>query len=153
MNKRENLLLPFSHLFSKMATLSVKPGQRFTVPDWHTNSHLISADAERQRSASHQVRQEARSLRNKTSNQVSLPAAWLLPGLSEQRAEEYRRVSRSGCVDTGTGESFTSTEPAKYVPLLAIKLRAMMPVYCHEIPGCDSCILCNLCCFLCSPFV
>ncbi|KFR14120.1 Tektin-2, partial [Opisthocomus hoazin] len=53
-----------------MATLSVKPGQRFTVPDWHTNSHLISADAERQRSASHQVRQEARSLRNKTSNQT-----------------------------------------------------------------------------------
>ncbi|XP_054079558.1 tektin-2 isoform X2 [Rissa tridactyla] len=53
-----------------MATLSVKPGQRFTVPDWHTNSHLISADAERQRSASHLVRQEARALRNKTNNQA-----------------------------------------------------------------------------------
>ncbi|NWI64946.1 TEKT2 protein, partial [Todus mexicanus] len=53
-----------------MATLSVKPGQRFTVPDWHTNSHLISADAERQRSASHQVRQEARALRNETNNQT-----------------------------------------------------------------------------------
>ncbi|XP_054658440.1 tektin-2 isoform X2 [Grus americana] len=53
-----------------MATLSVKPGQRFTLPDWHTNSHLISADAERQRSASHQVRQEARALRNETNNQT-----------------------------------------------------------------------------------
>uniref|UniRef100_A0A8B9N5W7 Tektin n=1 Tax=Accipiter nisus TaxID=211598 RepID=A0A8B9N5W7_9AVES len=53
-----------------MTTLSVKPGQRFTLPDWHTNSHLISADAERQRSASHQVRQEARALRNETNNQT-----------------------------------------------------------------------------------
>ncbi|XP_069658988.1 tektin-2 isoform X4 [Haliaeetus albicilla] len=70
MNKHKNLLLPFSHLFSEMTTLSVKPGQRFTLPDWHTNSHLISADAERQRSASHQVRQEARALRNETNNQT-----------------------------------------------------------------------------------
>ncbi|XP_072741369.1 tektin-2 isoform X2 [Ciconia boyciana] len=53
-----------------MAMLSVKRGQRFTLPDWHTNSHLISADAERQRSASHQVRQEARALRNETTNQT-----------------------------------------------------------------------------------
>lgn len=78
MNKRRNLPLSFSHLFSKMATLSVKPGQRFTLPNWHTNSHLISADAERQRSASHQVRQEARALYNETNNQVGLLAAWLL---------------------------------------------------------------------------
>ncbi|KFV39273.1 Tektin-2, partial [Tyto alba] len=53
-----------------MATLSVKPGQRFTLPDWHTSSRLISADAEHQRSASHQVRQEARALRNETNNQT-----------------------------------------------------------------------------------
>ncbi|NWI97471.1 TEKT2 protein, partial [Pitta sordida] len=53
-----------------MASLSVKPGQRFTVPDWHNNSHRISADAERQRSASHHVRQEARALRNNTGNQA-----------------------------------------------------------------------------------
>ncbi|KAM6043982.1 tektin-2 isoform 2-T2 [Theristicus caerulescens] len=53
-----------------MATLSVKSGQRFTLPDWHTNSHLISADAEHQRSASHQVRQEAQALRNETNNQT-----------------------------------------------------------------------------------
>ncbi|NWS52794.1 TEKT2 protein, partial [Chunga burmeisteri] len=53
-----------------MVTLSIKPGQRFTLLDWHTNSLLISAGAERQRSASHQVRQEARALRNKANNQT-----------------------------------------------------------------------------------
>ncbi|NWH60788.1 TEKT2 protein, partial [Geococcyx californianus] len=53
-----------------MATLSTKPGQRFSLPDWHTNSNLISADAEHQHSASHQVRQEARALRNETNNQA-----------------------------------------------------------------------------------
>ncbi|XP_050571208.1 tektin-2 isoform X2 [Cygnus atratus] len=50
--------------------LSVKPGQRFTVPDWHTNTKLISADAESRRSASHRVRQETRALRNETNNQA-----------------------------------------------------------------------------------
>uniref|UniRef100_A0A670Y1Z7 Tektin n=1 Tax=Pseudonaja textilis TaxID=8673 RepID=A0A670Y1Z7_PSETE len=53
-----------------MATLSVKPGQRFTLPDWHINSDLLSTNAERQRSASHQIRQEARILRNETNNQT-----------------------------------------------------------------------------------
>uniref|UniRef100_A0A452T396 Tektin n=1 Tax=Ursus maritimus TaxID=29073 RepID=A0A452T396_URSMA len=53
-----------------MATLSVKPSQRFRLPDWHTNSHLLSTNAERQRDASHQIRQEARVLRNETSNQT-----------------------------------------------------------------------------------
>ncbi|XP_064897568.1 tektin-2 [Columba livia] len=53
-----------------MATLSVKPGQRFTLPDWHTNADFLSADAERQRSTSHQVRQEGRALRNETNNQA-----------------------------------------------------------------------------------
>ncbi|NXX13388.1 TEKT2 protein, partial [Podargus strigoides] len=53
-----------------MAGLSVKPGQRFTLPEWHTNSHLISADAARRRSASHRVRQEARALRGETNNQA-----------------------------------------------------------------------------------
>ncbi|XP_034505041.1 tektin-2 isoform X2 [Ailuropoda melanoleuca] len=53
-----------------MATLSVKPSQRFRLPDWHTNSHLLSANGERQRDASHQIRQEARVLRNETNNQT-----------------------------------------------------------------------------------
>uniref|UniRef100_A0ABI7ZRH5 Tektin n=1 Tax=Felis catus TaxID=9685 RepID=A0ABI7ZRH5_FELCA len=53
-----------------MATLSVKPSQRFQLPDWHTNSRLLSTNAERQRDASHQIRQEARVLRNETNNQM-----------------------------------------------------------------------------------
>ncbi|VFV26692.1 tektin-2-like isoform 1 [Lynx pardinus] len=53
-----------------MATLSIKPSQRFQLPDWHTNSRLLSTNAERQRDASHQIRQEARVLRNETNNQT-----------------------------------------------------------------------------------
>ncbi|KAK1340209.1 hypothetical protein QTO34_018774 [Cnephaeus nilssonii] len=34
-----------------MATLSVKPSQRFQLQDWHTNSYLLSTNAERQRDA------------------------------------------------------------------------------------------------------
>ncbi|XP_033693937.2 tektin-2 [Tursiops truncatus] len=53
-----------------MATLSVKPSPRFQLPDWHTNSCLLSTNAERQRDASHQIRQEARVLCNETNNQT-----------------------------------------------------------------------------------
>lgn len=53
-----------------MATLSLKPGSRFSVPDWHTNNSLISTNAQRQRTASHDIRQDARSLRNDTNNQT-----------------------------------------------------------------------------------
>ncbi|NWW90082.1 TEKT2 protein, partial [Rhynochetos jubatus] len=72
-----------------MATLSVKPGQRFTLPSWHANSHLISADAERQRSASHRVRQEARALRNETNNQTK----W------DEHDNQTRLVERIGSVN------------------------------------------------------
>ncbi|KAM4795990.1 tektin-2 [Rhinophrynus dorsalis] len=53
-----------------MTTLSLKPGSRFSVPDWHTSNSLISTNAERQRIASHQIRQEARTLCNETNNQT-----------------------------------------------------------------------------------
>ncbi|KAF6345815.1 tektin 2 [Rhinolophus ferrumequinum] len=53
-----------------MATLSVKPSQRFQLSDWHTNSYLLSTNAEQQRDASHQIRQETRVLRNETNNQT-----------------------------------------------------------------------------------
>ncbi|GAB1288920.1 Tektin-2 [Apodemus speciosus] len=53
-----------------MATLSVKPSQRYQLSDWRTNSYLLSTNAERQRDASHQIRQEARILRNETNNQT-----------------------------------------------------------------------------------
>ncbi|XP_043852571.1 tektin-2 [Dromiciops gliroides] len=53
-----------------MATLSMKPGERFRYPDWHINSYLLSTNAERQRDASHQIRQECRILRNETNSQT-----------------------------------------------------------------------------------
>ncbi|XP_006867595.1 PREDICTED: tektin-2 [Chrysochloris asiatica] len=53
-----------------MTTISVKPSQRFRLPDWHTSSYLLSTNAERQRDASHQIRQEARALCNETNNQT-----------------------------------------------------------------------------------
>ncbi|XP_043915885.1 tektin-2 [Protopterus annectens] len=53
-----------------MASLSVKPGHRFNMPDWFTNSNQISINAEKQRNTSHSVRQEARALRNETSCQT-----------------------------------------------------------------------------------
>ena len=64
-----------------MATLSVKPSPRFRLPDWQTNSYLLTANAERQRDASHQIRQEARVLRNETNNQVrGLEPSWVAKG-------------------------------------------------------------------------
>ncbi|XP_013805863.2 tektin-2 isoform X2 [Apteryx mantelli] len=72
-----------------MATLSVKPGQRFTLPNWHTNSELISANAERQRSASHCIRQEARVLRNETNNQTK----W------DEHDNQTRLAERINCVN------------------------------------------------------
>lgn len=64
-----------------MATLSVKPSPRFRLPDWQTNSYLLSTNAERQRDASHQIRQEARVLRNETNNQVrGLEPSWVAKG-------------------------------------------------------------------------
>ncbi|CAH1255246.1 TEKT2 [Branchiostoma lanceolatum] len=54
-----------------MATLSQKPVTRYNPPDWFTSNFTISTNAERQRDASHQIRQEARNLRNETDNQTS----------------------------------------------------------------------------------
>lgn len=62
-----------------MATLSAKPSERYQLSDWRTNSYLLSTNAERQRDASHQIRQEARILRNETNNQVCGPAKALGP--------------------------------------------------------------------------
>lgn len=52
-----------------MAT-EVRPTTRFQPPDWFTSNYTISTNAERQRSASHQVRQEGRFLRNETDSQT-----------------------------------------------------------------------------------
>ncbi|KAL8576530.1 hypothetical protein ACOMHN_003088 [Nucella lapillus] len=53
-----------------MAT-EVRPGvTRFQPPDWFTNGYSVSTNAERQRGASHQTRQEGRFLRNETDSQT-----------------------------------------------------------------------------------
>jgi len=52
-----------------MATY-VKPGERYATSDWFTSNYVISTDAERQRVASHETRQESHYLRNETSNRT-----------------------------------------------------------------------------------
>ncbi|CAH1773590.1 unnamed protein product [Owenia fusiformis] len=52
-----------------MATY-VKPATRYQPSDWFTSNYTISTNAERQMDASHQVRQDARFLRNETDNKT-----------------------------------------------------------------------------------
>lgn len=52
-----------------MATY-VKPATRFATSDWFTSNYTISTNAERQRTASHDIRQEGRFLRNETDNKT-----------------------------------------------------------------------------------
>ena len=52
-----------------MATF-VKPATRFNTSDWFTSNYAVSTNAERQRVASHDTRQEARFLRNETENKT-----------------------------------------------------------------------------------
>lgn len=52
-----------------MAT-HVKPATRYGTSDWFTSNYTISTNAERQRAASHDVRQEGRFLRNETDNKT-----------------------------------------------------------------------------------
>ncbi|CAH3173292.1 unnamed protein product [Porites lobata] len=51
-----------------MALTDPKLPPRFAVSDWHTSNTVIRTNAERQRDASHRVRQESRFLRNETDN-------------------------------------------------------------------------------------
>ena len=52
-----------------MAT-QIGQNTRYQPQDWFTNNYTISTNAERQRDASHQVRQEGRFLKNETDNQT-----------------------------------------------------------------------------------
>jgi len=52
-----------------MATCE-KPATRYGTSDWFTSNYAISTNAERQRGASHDIRQEARFLRNETDNKT-----------------------------------------------------------------------------------
>ncbi|XP_061112138.1 tektin-2 isoform X2 [Conger conger] len=53
-----------------MATLSIKPGHRYSVPDWETSNRQMGDTAAYKRNVSHDIRQEARTLRNETSNKT-----------------------------------------------------------------------------------
>lgn len=59
----------FSFRNFKMATYC-KPAQKFATSDWFTSNYTISTNAERQRGAAHDTRQEARFLRNETDNKT-----------------------------------------------------------------------------------
>jgi tektin-2 len=74
-----------------MAT-EVRPTTRFQPPDWFTNNYTISTNAERQRSASHQTRQESRFLRNETDNQTKWDQYSNNVRLAD-RVDEIRKVS------------------------------------------------------------
>lgn len=52
-----------------MAT-HTKPATRYATSDWFTSNYTISTNAERQRGASHDIRQEGRFLRNETDNKT-----------------------------------------------------------------------------------
>lgn len=52
-----------------MAT-QVNNATRYATSDWFTNNYTIATNAERQRTASHDVRQEGRYLRNETDNKT-----------------------------------------------------------------------------------
>uniref|UniRef100_A0A8C1T8W1 Tektin n=1 Tax=Cyprinus carpio TaxID=7962 RepID=A0A8C1T8W1_CYPCA len=54
-----------------MATLSSKPGLRYSVSDWATNNKQISHTAENKRNVSHDIRQEGRALRNETTSKTN----------------------------------------------------------------------------------
>lgn len=53
-----------------MATLSMKPSLRCTVPDWMKVNNELSVIAEQTKHLSHEIRLEGRALGNDTSNKV-----------------------------------------------------------------------------------
>lgn len=61
---------------SRMSSLPVKPGLRLSVAEWSSNNHQLSAAAQHEQHVSSVTRQEARSLRNETSCQVTSCSCW-----------------------------------------------------------------------------
>jgi len=85
-----------------MATLSLKPTQRFNIPDWHDSNKLISTNAERQREASHEIRQESRSLDQLTANETKWNQHNSNSKLEDRINDinEWKKVLRRTTVDT-----------------------------------------------------
>ncbi len=57
---------------ANMATMSSKPGLRYSVSDWATNNTQISHTTENKRNISHEIREEGRALRNETTSKVMI---------------------------------------------------------------------------------
>lgn len=58
---------------SRMSALSWKPSLRHSVSEWLSNNQQLAATAQHERHVSQQVRQEGRTLRNKTHCKVGRP--------------------------------------------------------------------------------
>jgi len=76
--------------------LPKKPIVKFNPSDWHTNKHAISADAEKTRNVSFQVRQEGRYINNETNNQTWWDTHDNENRLSDRidEIEEWRQILR-----------------------------------------------------------
>ncbi|KAK5599372.1 hypothetical protein CRENBAI_022097 [Crenichthys baileyi] len=53
-----------------MSAPSLKPSLRHSVSEWHSNNQQLSGTAQHERHVSHEIRQEARTLRNETRCKV-----------------------------------------------------------------------------------
>ncbi|XP_039596399.1 tektin-2 isoform X1 [Polypterus senegalus] len=70
--------------------MTMKPCQKFSVSDWNTNNQLLCNTAEKERAISHDVRQEARMLRNETFIQTKWDEQDTRTRLTN-RSEDIRR--------------------------------------------------------------
>ncbi|XP_041738726.1 tektin-2 isoform X2 [Coregonus clupeaformis] len=73
-----------------MATLSAKPGLRYSVSDWDTSNKQISDTAEHRRHISHKTRQEGRALRNETTSKTN----WDTSDSSRRLSDRIWDISR-----------------------------------------------------------
>jgi tektin-2 len=64
------LLSKLHKVFTTAMATHVKPAPRYATSDWHTSNHTLSTNSERQQTASHDIRQEGRFLRNETDNKT-----------------------------------------------------------------------------------
>lgn len=84
--------------------LPKKPIVKFNPSDWHTNKNAISADAEKTRNVSFQVRQEGRYIDNETNNQTWWDTHDNNNRLSDRldEIEEWRQILRYQIRDVDT---------------------------------------------------
>ncbi|XP_032817462.2 tektin-2-like [Petromyzon marinus] len=77
-----------------MLGVSVKPGRRFTVGEWHDSGERVSSGAQSRRDVSRSVRQEARHLRDQSNNQTKWDQHDSNTRLEERMSSVQRWVER-----------------------------------------------------------